>query len=337
MNTFFSATALALLLNFVSATSVAQGLSLPRDGWASWRVEPVDGAPNWCCLEWQGQPKSPRAATCDLDGREQGYSNSGQGDTTNDIRVYARFKAGKLERIRALAASCPVKSNTPIAALDGVLAEAGVTWLASVVNAESGAAKSEKRLGSDAIAAIALHRGTIARDALTTIARKNPNLETRKDALFWQTQVRGQEGAESVIPFMFDDPDALIREHAAFAIAQSQSPLATPSLIRQGNNDQSTKVRAQAWFWLSQIKSKEAESAINRAIHKDADAYVRKQAVFALSQLPADRAVAALILVAEDKSITREDRKQAVFWIGQSKSDSAIKYLDRILSAKSEN
>jgi hypothetical protein len=334
MNTFFSVTALAALFVSISATSAAQSPSLPRDGWVSWRVEPVDGAPNWCCLEWQG--KSPRAATCDLDGREQGYSNSGS-DTTNDIRVYARFNAGKLERIRALAASCPVKSNTPITTRDGVSAEAGVTWLVSVVNAEPGAAKSEKRLGSDAIAAIALHRGVIARDALTTIARKNSNVETRKDALFWQTQVRGQEGAESVMPFMFDDPDALIREHAAFAIAQSQSLLAAPSLIRQGNNDQSIKVRSQAWFWLSQTKTKEAESAISHAIHKDVDAEVRKQAVFALSQLPAERAVTALISIAEDKSIAREDRKQAVFWIGQSKSDSAIKYLDRILSAKSEN
>lgn len=335
MNTIFSATALALLLNFVSATSVAQGLSLPRDGWASWRVEPVDSAPNWCCLEWQG--KSPRAATCELDGREQGYSNSGRGDTTSDIRIYARFNAGKLERIRALAASCPVKSNTPIATLEGVSAEAGVTWLVSVANAESGAAKSEKRLGSDALAALAVHRGAIARDALTTIARKNSNVETRKDALFWQTQVRGQEGAESVMPFMFDDPAASIREHAAFAIAQSQSPIAVPSLIRQGNNDQSTRVRSQAWFWLSQTKSKEAEAAINHAIRKDVDAEVRRQAIFALSQLPAERAVTALILIAEDKSIAREDRKHAVFWIGQSKSDSAIKYLDRILNAKAEN
>ncbi len=335
MKTIFSVTGLLALFISISATSAAPGLSLPRDGWASWRVEPVDSAPNWCCLEWQG--KSPRAATCDLDGREQGYSNSGRGDTTSDIRVYARFKAGKLERIRTLAASCPVKSNTPIATLDGVSTESGVTWLVSVVNAESGAAKSEHRLGSDAIAAVALHRGVIARDALTTIARKNLNIETRKNALFWQTQVRGQEGAEAVAPFMFDDPDALIREHAAFAIAQSQSPLATPSLIRQGNNDKSTKVRSQAWFWLSQTKSKEAESAINHAIHKDADAEVRRQAVFALSQLPAERATAALISIAEDKSIAREDRKQAVFWIGQSQTDSAIKYLDRILNANAEN
>jgi hypothetical protein len=335
MKTIFAGTASIIFLMLTSTVSCAQGLALPRDGWASWRVEPVDSAPNWCCLEWQG--KSPRAATCDLDGRDHGYSNSGRGDTTSDIRIYARFKSGKLERIRSLAASCPIKSNTPIATLNGVPAEAGLAWLVSVVNAETASAKSEKRLSSDAIAAIALHRGVIARDALNAIARRNANVETRKDALFWQTQVRGQEGAESVMPFMFDDPDASIREHAALSIAQSQSPIAVPALIRQGNNDQSTKVRSQAWFWLAQTKSKEAESAINRAIRKDADAKVRRQAVFALSQLPAERATTALISIAEDKSIAREDRKQAVFWIGQSNSDSAIKYLDRILNAKAEN
>jgi hypothetical protein len=326
---------------FLNAASAAQALSLPRDGWISWTITAVDSAPNWCCLEWHG--KSPKATTCELDGKEHGYSSNGRNDTNTDMRIYARFNAGKLERLRTFAASCPVKTNTPITSLDNITAEDSVTWLASLVNtqassnAPTGSTKTEKRLSSDAMASLAVHRGNAARDALTTIARKNSIVENRKDALFWLAQVRGQEGAEIVAPSMFDDADAKVREHAGFAMSQSQSSIAAPSLIRQGTSDQSAKVRAQAWFWLSQIKSPEAEASINRAIHNDPDAGVRTQAVFALSQLPSERAIAALISVAEDKSVTREDRKQAIFWMGQSKSDAALKYLDRVLSAKAEN
>ncbi len=326
---------IALIAHFsLNAASAAQPLSLPRDGWVSWQISAVDSAPNWCCLEWNG--KSPKATTCELDGKEYGYSSNGRNDTTNDMRIYARFNAGKLERLRTFAASCPVKTNTPIASLDNVTAEASVAWLTSLVNAQPDAPKTERRLSSDAMASMAVHRGNVARDALTAIARKNAIIENRKDALFWLAQVRGQEGAEIVAASMFDDADAKVREHAGFAISQSQSSIATPSLIRQGASDQSTKVRAQAWFWLSQTKSPEAEAAISRAIRSDRDDNVRKQAIFALSQLPPERATSALISVAEDKSLAREDRKQAVFWIGQSKSDSALKYLDQVLSAKVE-
>jgi HEAT repeats len=318
------------LLFAANVALAAPALSMPRDGWVSWSVAAVDGAPNWCCLDWNGN--TAKSATCDLDGREQGYSNRGKGDTTNEMRIYARFNAGKLEQLRALAASCPVKTNTAIATLDGIAAEKSVAWLTGIVNEQSHAGKAEKRIASDAMAAIATHRGAFAQEALVTIARKALAVESRKNALFWLAQVRGLEGAAAVVPFMFDDADPRVREHAAFSISQTGSPLAVPSLIRQGNHDQSTKVRAQAWFWLSQTKSTAAEAAIRNAVRSDTDEEVRKQAVFALSQLPSERAVSALITVAEDKTLPMADRKQAVFWLGQSKSDAATKYFDRVLS-----
>lgn len=321
--------AIALLFATNTAASAAS-INLPRDGWVSWPIAAVDGAPNWCCLNWNGT--NAKSATCELDGRDQGYSSSGN-ETTSEMRVYARFNAGKLERLRALGASCPVKTNTPIANADGVTLEKSVTWLTGIINNQTQHDKSDRRLDSDAMAAMAVHRNVAARDALLGIAKKNAVVDTRKDALFWLAQVRGEEGAEAVAPFLFDDTDARVREHAAFALLQTRSPRAVPALIRQGNGDASTKVRAQAWFWLAQTKSSAAESAIQRAVRSDADEDVRKKAVFALSQLPSGRAVTALIAVAEDKSVALGERKHAVFWLGQSKSEAATQYFDRVLSA----
>ncbi|NJO12965.1 MAG: hypothetical protein HC872_05290, partial [Gammaproteobacteria bacterium] len=89
---------------------------------------------------------------------------------------------------------------------------------------------------------------------------------------------------------------------------------------------------AKAWFWLAQTGAPEAESAIGAALRKDADADVREEAIFALSELPDERAPLALIAVAEDRSLSREQRKQAVFWLSQSNSDVAQAYLEKVLA-----
>jgi hypothetical protein len=37
--------------------------------------------------------------------------------------------------------------------------------------------------------------------------------------------------------------------------------------------------------------------------------------------------------VAEDRSLSREQRKRAVFWLTQSESEAAQAYLERVLTA----
>jgi len=133
---------------------------------------------------------------------------------------------------------------------------------------------------------------------------------------------------------MFDDKDAEVRQHAAFAMAQTKSPRVAPDLIRQGNTDKVGEVRAQAWFWLAQTGAAEAEQAISQALRKDADEHVREQAVFALSRLPDERAARALISTAEDQSLSREQRKRAVFWLAQAESGPAQAYLEKVLARK---
>jgi hypothetical protein len=327
--------ALALIffacISLLPASASATNLNLPRDGWASWQIETIANAPNWCCFDWNG-PASSKPAACNLDGPKQGYSNSGKDDTTAQMRVYALFNAGKLERIQTLATSCQVTSKTAIKEL--VISEAAsIAWLDAVTTNDV-SSKAQSRFSADAIAALAVHRGTAALSAVQRIASKGSQIENRKAALFWLGQVRGEEGAPVVAAAMSEDASTEVRKHAAFSMAQSQTAGAAQALIKQGRTDQSTDVRSQAWFWLAKAKLNDAEAAIQSAVRNDKDEYVRKKAVFALSQLPPDRAIASLITIAEDKSLDRETRKQAVFWIGQSKSDQATAYLDRVLEGK---
>jgi HEAT repeat protein len=302
-------------------------LTLPRDGWASWEVPAVDKAPAWCCLSWDSHGDRTSPMPCRLDRKNGGNVGYGSqnGETTDTVRVYVRMAAGKVDRLHAFAAACPVEAAKPIHAIASVTPDESAEWLIDLVGGTAGEDTME-----DALAALAIHRGKLASAAMSAFAR-DPRRETRKEAIFWLAQLRGEEGADIASTAMFSDKDPDVREHAAFALSQTESPRAAADLIRLGNTDRNDHVRAQAWFWLAQTGASEAESAIGAALRSDADPDVREEAIFALSQLPDERATRALIAAAEDRSLTREQRKQAVFWLGESKSAAAQAYLERML------
>ena len=308
----------------------AAELALPREGWVSWQVAAVEGAPAWCCWSNWRRPVMLRPRLSDWMTMKASASATAT-RTTDTVKVYARVTGGKIDRLQALSATCPVETKTPVQELGSVAADDSARWL--IAQAKQGVLKRVKHrsIGESALAALAMHRGDFARDALAAFARDHAR-ETRKWAVFWLAMLRGSEGADITSSVMFNDKDAEVRKHAAFAMAQTKSPRAAADLIRQGNTDKVGDVRAQAWFWLAQTGAAEAEKAIAQALRKDTDEHVREQAVFALSQLPDDRAPRALIATAEDQSLSREQRKRAVFWLSQSESDSAQAYLEKVLA-----
>ena len=303
---------------------------LPRDGWVSWQVPTVDNAPAWCCFNgWS--PRDASRTACKIDAGRDGYNIRDKDETTDTVNVYARTTGGKIDRLQVLSANCPVETKTPVQQLDDVTNDDSARWLIARVKQEGTDAVTERPIGEHALAALAMHRGDLALDALNGFAR-DPRTETRKKSVFWLSILRGEQGAETTSQVMFNDKDADVREHAAFALSQSKSPRAAPDLIRLGNTDKQGDVRAKAWFSLALTRAPDVESAIGAALRKDADDDVREQAIFALSQLPDERATRALIAVAEDQSLSREQRKRAVFWLSHSESDSAQAYLERVLA-----
>ncbi|MEO8061165.1 MAG: HEAT repeat domain-containing protein [Pseudomonadota bacterium] len=323
----FRVAALSLALGFASQARAAE-LPLPRDGWASWQVEAVEDAPAWCC--WSNGYDQTTSPVCQLDGDKHGYG-SRDNAKTDAVRMYARFKDGKIERLRSLSASCPAQAETPIQQLDAVATDDSARWLIGLTKQTPAQPALRGDFAEDVLAALAMHRGTLAFDALSGLARNDVQVETRKHAIFWLAVMRGAAGADVVSAAMFNDKVADVRKHASFAITQSRSPRVAADLIRLGNSDLEGDVRSQAWFWLAHSGAPAAEEAIVAASKRDQDDNVREKAVFALSQLPDARATRALIAAAEDKSLSREQRKQAVFWLAQSKSTDAQLYLEKVL------
>ncbi len=317
---------------FVLASQAhAAELTLPRDGWASWEVPAVEEAPAWCCWTWKGNKIDELRKPCRLDRDSDGFGSRNQ-ETTDAVRVYARMASGKVDRLHVFAAACPVQAATPITDLGDVVADDSARWLTDLAKHARGEPDEHHDIGEKALAALAIHRGKLAGDALAAMARSDASDETRKQAVFWLAQVRGAEGAQITSFVMFNDEDPDVREHAAFSLSQSEAPRVAAELIRLGNTDQDDNVRAQAWFWLAQTGAAEAEAAIVAALKKDTDDNVREQAIFALSQLPDERATQALIAAAEDRSLAREERKRAIFWLSQAHTDAAQEYLSKVLA-----
>ena len=312
----------------MSWSSAAADLTLPPDGWASWQAAATPDAPDMCCWIGMKGDAASRSA-CNLDDQRGNLGNRDNAKT-DAVRVYARLEGGKVERLRALSASCQVETASPIRDLGEVAADDGARWLIAHLRRADEVKDETSR--DNVITAIAMHRGDVAYDALAAAARAGDHLESRRSAIFWLAKARGTAGADLVTQFMFGDEDADVREHAAFAITESKSPRIAQDLIRLGNTDKDGEVRSKAWFSLSQTGATEAETAIDAAIRKDADDEVREQAIFALSQLPAERGTRALIAVAEDGTLPAEQRKRAIFWLAHSESNGAAVYLEKVLA-----
>lgn len=304
----------------VCSGAVASDLVLPQDGWVTWRVDAVAGAPDWCCFR---DDKQAIGSACNLDGRRNGFG-SDDAHTIEDLQVYALMKDGRAQRVRAFGPSCPVTADSPIQDLGRLDTDASARWLAQQF------AGSSERF-SEALAALALHDGTTAEDTLAAIANDAEAGKRRMDALFWLGHARGEAGVRRIEPLLTTEPDPRIRQHAAFAISQSNSVRRGDLVLRQAKTDRVEEVRSQAWFWLAQIGDSRSEAELRAALRSEASQQVRHQAIFALSQLPDDRGVPALISVIEDRELAIDDRKQALFWLGHSETEQALAYLDRVL------
>ena len=144
------------------------------------------------------------------------------------------------------------------------------------------------------------------------------------------TDVTADDSARWLLAQMKSKP---LTDDSLAALAMHRSDFAHDSLVGLGQTDEAAHVRSKAWFWLAMTGASGVEPLISAAIRRDPDGGVREEAVFALSLLPDDRATRALIALAEDKSLSREQRKRAVFWLSHSESTEALAYLDKVLAA----
>jgi hypothetical protein len=302
---------------------------LKQDGWVSYEVPMIANAGAPCCYDMHGAAVT--RIGCDLDGR--GWTSSttldgAQLHTDASLAMYVHVHDAHVDKVRAFAASCPVRDADKVRRIDGVNGADSVGWLAQSVARDAAFGET-----ADAeLSAIAWHSDAGATAELAKFSDPSHPRKLREQALFWSGQTRGASGAQLVERVAVADADPQLRAHAVFVLTQSSGIDGYASIHRIAQTDVSDHVREQALFWMAQTGDARAKKDIVDAIHKESSEKVREQAVFALSQLKQDDADAARVeLIRGD--YPRKVKEQALFWLGQSGSDAALKFIDDVLVA----
>ncbi len=181
---------LAMLLA-TPAGGVAAEISVPdTDGWYSWAVTAGSAGRSSCCYHWRSG--SARIQGCALDGGDGGF-NIGDCDLDSDeLRVYVKVRGGNVSQIRALSADCPVTARSEIRDIGKVDIATSIDWLRNHLG-------DEKDDSSEILAAIAMHAGDSATDALIDIVEdRDSSRGYREEALFWLVQ----SGSDSAFRYL---------------------------------------------------------------------------------------------------------------------------------------
>jgi HEAT repeats len=320
---------------FAAISASAQAASLDtqvtaQDGWTAWQVPKVAGSGEPCCFDInQG---GVNRIGCDLDGRNWSVSISGVNSRSEKpaasdfLTVYAQVTGGKVAKLRAYSATCPVQTRGPLHKLDDVDPAQSVAWL----ERQLAARPDKKGPGDEVVTALAFHAAPAGLQALERIAGPAQSEDLRESALFWLGQARGEAGLAVVERYLRDDPDEDIRRHAVFVLSEAKEYDTYPRILAVAHNDRSGEVRSQALFWMAQMQDPRAGQDILATLGTEKDESVREQAVFALSQLSGGAGDKALISVLRG-DYPREVKQKALFWLGQSGSDEAMAFLDSVL------
>jgi HEAT repeats len=227
--------------------ATGKGARLCCDGntWVSDGVVITNGRLNTCGIEpgdrsvrtAQGQPV-PNQGPIRLEGP----------DTMN---VLFRVEAKEVQRIRFFSPDCELDAGgRTIHWLEGADADQSVKLLETFVSTD--------KLRSTALAAIAMHRDDLSVPALIELARRDPQVKVRGDALFWLGQKAGEKAVGEITAAIDNDPETDVKKRAVFALSQLPKDEGVPLLIKIAKTNQNPAVRKQAMFWLGQSRDPRA-------------------------------------------------------------------------------
>jgi TolA-binding protein len=157
---------------------------------------------------------------------------------------------------------------------------------------------------------------------LLDAVRNDPDQEVREQAVFWLSQVPGDETVAALDSILEDpktDPD--VQEKAIFALSQHRSPRAATILCTYaGRRDRPAELRDKAIFWIGQRHGADSQQCL-RDLYKTLDNQdLKEKVIFSVSQMGGADNYRWLMDIALDSKEDIELRKKALFWAGQGHS-----------------
>jgi HEAT repeat protein len=152
---------------------------------------------------------------------------------------------------------------------------------------------------------------------LMSVARGDPDQETREQAVFWLSQVPGSTGLLEEI--LKGNSDENIKEKALFSLSQQNEPRAQ-AILRDfaGRENENSDLREKAIFWLGQRHGTENTEFLRGLYSRLTNEDLKEKILFSLSQQRGAGNEAWLMNIAVNPKEDIELRKKALFWAGQS-------------------
>jgi TolA-binding protein len=218
-------------------------------------------------------------------------------------------------------------SDDRIAALNALLqmdAERAMPILKQVLARRDACSVALRR---KAVFLVSQKRTTETANILMSVARSDPDQETREQAVFWLSQVPGSTGLLEDI--LKGSSDESIKDKALFALSQQNDPRAQQILRDFATREsESQDLRDKAIFWLGQRRSAENTEFLRNLYSRLKNQELREKILFSLSQQKGAGNEQWLMNIAVDPKEDIELRKKALFWAGQS--GVAISELSRL-------
>jgi HEAT repeat protein len=152
---------------------------------------------------------------------------------------------------------------------------------------------------------------------LMSVARSDPDQETREQAVFWLSQVPGSTGLLEEI--LKGSGDENIKEKALFSLSQQKEPRAQQALRDFATREtENSDLREKAIFWLGQNHSKDNTEFLRTLYSRLTNEDLKEKILFSLSQQKGAGNEQWLMNIAVNPKEDIELRKKALFWAGQS-------------------
>jgi HEAT repeat protein len=170
-----------------------------------------------------------------------------------------------------------------------------------------------------AVFLVSQKRNAQTADLLMSVARNDPDQETREQAVFWLGQVPDERAVDLLEQILRTSKDEDLQNKAIFALSQHQSGRGA-SILRDVamRDDASDELRGQAIFWLGQRPSAENNEFLRTLFTKLNNDEMKDKVLFALSQRKNQGNEKWLMDVTLDPHESIDIRKKALFWAGQS-------------------
>lgn len=180
-------------------------------------------------------------------------------------------------------------------------------------------------LRKNAVFILAQRGGADRERLLLDVAKTDPNVEVRKDAVFHLSAAHSELAVDALEELLLRGTDPGLRSDALFSLAQIRTDR-TKRIIRDFAlmPNVPLNLRKDAFFHLAQKATEDDNAWMRQAYSRVDDPKLRADILFHIARQPSQETTRWLSSVALDTNESLENRKNALFYIAQRKDDAAL-------------